>query len=146
MAGCNRRPPRVSDRGGEALLTHLRAVELPPRLAVIGAGPIGCELAQAFARFGSHVTLLEVLPQILSKEDRDAAAIIQAALRRDGVDILTGVKITGVEQRGNERVLRIGRGLLTIAIHGRLIHGFVSQSILQCSGCSLALHGLLYGN
>src|SRR5262249_59076573 len=69
--------------------------ELPPRLAVIGAGPIGCELAQAFARFGSHVTLLEVLPQLLSKEDQDAAAIVEAALRRDGVDLLTGVDITG---------------------------------------------------
>src|SRR5262249_366310 len=94
--------------------------ELPPRMAVIGGGPIGCELAQAFARFGSRVTLLEVLPQILSKEDRDAATIAEAALRRDGVEILTGVKISSVERRSNERLLRI-EGRPEIAVDAILI-------------------------
>src|SRR6185369_3714358 len=61
--------------------TVFSLTELPRRLAVIGAGPIGCELAQAFARFGSRVTLVELAPQILGREDRDAAGILQAAFQ-----------------------------------------------------------------
>jgi pyruvate/2-oxoglutarate dehydrogenase complex dihydrolipoamide dehydrogenase (E3) component len=79
--------------------------ELPRRLTVIGAGPIGCELAQTFRRFGAEVTLLEVMPQILTREDRDAAKLIEAALIRDGVRIVTNCKISGVEKRGAEKVM-----------------------------------------
>jgi pyruvate/2-oxoglutarate dehydrogenase complex dihydrolipoamide dehydrogenase (E3) component len=82
--------------------------ELPRRLVVIGAGPIGCELAQTFQRFGSEVTMLEVAPQILIREDRDAAKLIESALERDGVRIVTNCKIERVEKRGNEKVLFIG--------------------------------------
>lgn len=62
--------------------------ELPRRLAVLGAGPIGCEMAQAFARFGSEVFLIETAHGLLPKEDRDAARIVQDALERDGVKVL----------------------------------------------------------
>jgi pyruvate/2-oxoglutarate dehydrogenase complex dihydrolipoamide dehydrogenase (E3) component len=99
--------PGLSEIGALTNETVFSLTELPPRLAVIGAGPIGCELAQAFARFGSHVTLLEVLPHILSREDRNAAAIVEAALQRDGIEILTAAKIVAVEQRGTEKALRI---------------------------------------
>jgi pyruvate/2-oxoglutarate dehydrogenase complex dihydrolipoamide dehydrogenase (E3) component len=99
--------PGLSEAGALTNETVFSLTELPPRLAVIGAGPIGCELAQAFARIGSRVTLLEVLPQILSKEDRDAATIVKAALLRDGIEILTAVKIVAVEQRGTEKALRL---------------------------------------
>ena len=61
--------------------------QLPPRLAVIGAGPMGCEMAQAFARFGSRVCLLERRSQILGREDPEAAAVIEQALRNDGVTV-----------------------------------------------------------
>ncbi|MCA9153930.1 MAG: FAD-dependent oxidoreductase, partial [Planctomycetales bacterium] len=61
---------------------------LPPRLGVIGAGPIGCEMAQAFARFGSQVTLIENEHGVLTREDRDAAEIVQRSLERDGVRLL----------------------------------------------------------
>ncbi len=71
--------------------------ERPARLAVIGAGPIGCELAQSFARLGSQVSLLEMAPQVLTREDADAAAIIASALRRDGVNLITGASIGRVE-------------------------------------------------
>ena len=84
--------------------------ELPRRLAVIGAGPIGCELAQAFARFGAEVSLLETLPQILGREDRDAATRVAQALWRDGVKIRLGCQIESVERRANERILRIESG------------------------------------
>jgi pyruvate/2-oxoglutarate dehydrogenase complex dihydrolipoamide dehydrogenase (E3) component len=84
--------------------------ELPRRLAVIGAGPIGCELAQAFARFGAEVSLLETLPQILGREDRDAATRVAQALWRDGVKIRLDCRIESVERRANERILRIESG------------------------------------
>jgi pyruvate/2-oxoglutarate dehydrogenase complex dihydrolipoamide dehydrogenase (E3) component len=59
--------------------------ELPRRLLVIGGGPIGCELAQAFARFGASVTIVEQASHLLPREDPAAAAVVQRALIRDGV-------------------------------------------------------------
>jgi pyruvate/2-oxoglutarate dehydrogenase complex dihydrolipoamide dehydrogenase (E3) component len=79
--------------------------ELPRHLAVIGAGPIGCELAQTFQRLGSQVTLLEMAPQILLREDRDAAAIVESALKRDGVEVRTGCSITGVKRHDAGRII-----------------------------------------
>ncbi|MFN0060757.1 MAG: mercuric reductase [Planctomycetota bacterium] len=78
---------------------------LPRRLAVIGGGPIGCELAQSFARLGAQVTLLEIDKQILIREDASAARIVNDALQRDGVSILCGVTATQVLRRGEERVI-----------------------------------------
>ena len=93
-------------------LSHQRDGFLADRAAstaeVIGAGPIGCELAQAFRRFGAEVTLLEVMPQILTREDRDAAKLIESALIRDGVRIVTNCKISRVEKRGAAKVLVTG--------------------------------------
>ncbi|MBI3494119.1 MAG: FAD-dependent oxidoreductase, partial [Acidobacteria bacterium] len=68
--------------------------ELPRRLTVIGAGPIGCEMAQAFARFGSDVTLLGRGSHVLPREDADAAAIVQRRLIADGVRLELGVTLT----------------------------------------------------
>jgi pyruvate/2-oxoglutarate dehydrogenase complex dihydrolipoamide dehydrogenase (E3) component len=68
--------------------TIFSLTELPPRLGVIGAGPIGCELAQAFARFGSQVHLIEALHGIMPNEDRDAAKIVEQQMLRDGVKLL----------------------------------------------------------
>ncbi len=76
---------------------------LPSRIAVIGAGPIGCELAQAFARFGSTVFLFDVADGILPREDREAADLVKAGLLRDGVRIFTGCK--NIEFHGrNEQI------------------------------------------
>jgi pyruvate/2-oxoglutarate dehydrogenase complex dihydrolipoamide dehydrogenase (E3) component len=72
--------------------------ELPERLLVIGAGPIGCELAQAFARFGSQVTVFDQASQVLPREDRDAAAIVQRALEADGVRFELGVTLARVDR------------------------------------------------
>jgi len=68
--------------------------ELPQRLIVVGAGPIGCEMAQAFARFGSDVTLLGRASHVLPREDADAAAIVQRRLVEDGVRLELGVNLT----------------------------------------------------
>ncbi|MGD8272890.1 MAG: FAD-containing oxidoreductase [Desulfobacterales bacterium] len=76
--------------------------ELPARMGVIGAGPIGLELAQAFQRFGSQVTVFSRSDKILPKEDPDAAKIVENSLRSDGVTIAYNVKYKGVESRGGK--------------------------------------------
>ena len=68
--------------------TLFSLTELPKRFGIIGAGPIGCEMAQSFARFGSEVFLVESSEGILPREDPDAARIVQERLARDGVKIL----------------------------------------------------------
>jgi pyruvate/2-oxoglutarate dehydrogenase complex dihydrolipoamide dehydrogenase (E3) component len=83
---------------------------LPPRLAVIGAGPVGCELAQAFARFGSRVTLLNRSDRVLPREDRDAARLVEEALARDGVELRLGAKLIEARRTGPETVLTLERG------------------------------------
>lgn len=79
--------------------------DLPPRLAVIGAGPIGSELAQAFARFGSRVTLVNRGPRILPREDRDAVAIVEGAMARDGIEFHLGTRLLSAERSGRETIL-----------------------------------------
>jgi pyruvate/2-oxoglutarate dehydrogenase complex dihydrolipoamide dehydrogenase (E3) component/uncharacterized membrane protein YdjX (TVP38/TMEM64 family) len=66
--------------------------ELPQRLLVLGGGPIGCELAQAFARLGSQVTQVEMLPRILPREDAEFSEMVAQQMRADGVRLLTGHK------------------------------------------------------
>lgn len=67
--------------------------ELPRRLLVIGAGPIGCELAQAFARFGATVTVFDRASQLLPREDPDAAAVLHQHFRRDGITLALGAAL-----------------------------------------------------
>ena len=69
---------------------------LPRRLVVLGGGPIGCELAQAFARLGSQVTLVEMADRLLLKEEPEASALIADRLRGEGVDVLTGTRASAV--------------------------------------------------
>ena len=80
--------PGLQEAGYLTNETVFTLTELPPRLGVIGAGPIGCELAQAFARFGSQVYLIEAMHGILLNEDRDAAEIVHQSMLRDGIKLL----------------------------------------------------------
>ena len=83
--------------------------EIPKRLVVLGGGPIGCELAQSFARLGSAVTQVEMAPRIMAREDEDVSALVTASLRADGVQVLTGHKALRCEgptpANGNTKVL-----------------------------------------
>ena len=81
--------------------------ELPQRLIVIGGGPIGTEMAQSFARFGSQVTQIEKSAHILAREETDAALIVQDAMRKDGVQFVLNAATVGVEQRGLEKVVHV---------------------------------------
>jgi len=80
--------PGLKEAGYLTNETVFSLTELPPRIGVIGAGPIGCELAQSFARFGSQVYLIEAQHGILLNEDRDAAEIVEQQMLRDGVKLL----------------------------------------------------------
>ncbi|WP_205787342.1 dihydrolipoyl dehydrogenase family protein [Specibacter cremeus] len=70
--------------------------ELPERLAVIGGGPVGCELGQAFARLGSTVTIIGSGPRLLPREDPDASELLRLSLVADGVRVLTGTRAASV--------------------------------------------------
>ena len=72
--------------------------KLPPRLAVLGGGPIGCELAQAFARFGSKVTQVEMLPRLLAREDPEVSEMVAARFRAEGIDVRVGHRAVRVEK------------------------------------------------
>ncbi|HEY1851973.1 MAG TPA: mercuric reductase [Candidatus Binataceae bacterium] len=89
--------------------TVFALTELPRRIAVIGGGPLGCELAQAFRRFGAEVAILEAASQILIREDRDAAARVEQAFLNDGINLITGCNVTGVERREGGKLIRLMR-------------------------------------
>lgn len=84
--------------------------DLPARLIVLGGGPIGVELGQAFARFGSKVTIVEMAPRILPKEDEDVASLVEKRLRSEGIDVRTGVEVVGSGNSESGKSLRLGDG------------------------------------
>lgn len=78
---------------------------IPKRLVVLGGGPIGCELAQSFARLGAEVTQVEMAPRIMIREDEEVSDLAKAALQDDGVQVLTDHKALRCEKVGNAKVL-----------------------------------------
>jgi pyruvate/2-oxoglutarate dehydrogenase complex dihydrolipoamide dehydrogenase (E3) component len=78
---------------------------LPPRLAVLGGGPVGCELAQCFARFGSRVTQVELLPRLLPGEDPDVSALVEERFRAEGIRVLTGCRAAAVRRDSDRKIL-----------------------------------------
>jgi pyruvate/2-oxoglutarate dehydrogenase complex dihydrolipoamide dehydrogenase (E3) component len=77
---------------------------VPQRLLVIGGGPLGCELAQAFCRLGSHVIIVQDDPMFLPGEERDAAQILSDSLARDGLEIHLNTQVVGVRRQGTQKV------------------------------------------
>ncbi|MBM3992873.1 MAG: mercuric reductase [Planctomycetes bacterium] len=100
--------PGLADAGFLTNETVFSLTELPARLAVIGAGPIGCELAQAFARFGSSVHLIDVESRVLPREDADASALLAGALERDGVALHLGATLQRIENRHDGKAIHLG--------------------------------------
>ena len=74
---------------------------MPGSLLVLGGGPVGCELAQFFARVGSKVTLVEGETRLLSRVDAEAAACVEASLREDGVEVRLGAQVEAVRRAGS---------------------------------------------
>ncbi len=104
--------PGLKEAGYLTNETVFTLTELPARLCVIGAGPIGCELAQAFARFGSRVYLVEAMHGIMPNEDRDAAQVVHESMGRDGIQLLCcGKDLSVSKAEGGKR--------LTVDSHGQ---------------------------
>ena len=78
---------------------------LPRRLLVLGGGPIGCELALAFARFGSRVVQVEMAPRLMGREDPDVSEFVERRFREEGIDVRTGTKALRIEVDGTRRTL-----------------------------------------
>jgi pyruvate/2-oxoglutarate dehydrogenase complex dihydrolipoamide dehydrogenase (E3) component/uncharacterized membrane protein YdjX (TVP38/TMEM64 family) len=79
--------------------------KLPARLLVLGGGPIGCELAQAFARLGSKVTQVEMLPRIMAREDPDVSELVKRKFEQEGINVLVGHKAKQVVIEGGKKLL-----------------------------------------
>jgi len=84
--------------------------EPPARLVVLGGGPIGCELAQSFARLGSQVTQIQRGPRILPNEDEEVSALARAAFERDGITVLTGQQAVRCELEGERKFIVVEHG------------------------------------
>lgn len=81
--------------------------ELPKRLLVLGAGPIGCELAQSFSRLGAQVTVVDQAPRIMPREDKDVSAAVMQRFTKEGVTVLTGYKAQSFSRDGEGGVLTV---------------------------------------
>jgi pyruvate/2-oxoglutarate dehydrogenase complex dihydrolipoamide dehydrogenase (E3) component len=124
--------PGLADVGALTSDTLWGLRTLPRRLVVLGGGPIGCELAQAFALLGSQVTQVEVLPRLLSREDADVSDFARKALERDGVEVLSGhqalrcgrdeggTKFIVVEAAGSERRIEFDELICAVGRVARL--------------------------
>ncbi len=132
--------PGLAETGFRTNETIFNLTELPPRLVVIGGGPIGCELSQSFARFGSRVTHLDQEPRILPREDADAAEIVQRAMIEDGVRFEFNMKVVEVRRRRAERAEDIEK-VVTFEREGQR-HEVVADEILIAIGRAPNIEGL----
>ena len=114
--------------------TVFSLTELPPRMAVIGGGAVGCELAQAFARFGTQVTVYEQAGAILPAEDAEAAALVREAMDRDGVRFVLKANIL--------QVLEHKDGLVIYHRANGAVENLVVDKILLAAGRAPNLEGL----
>ncbi|MEY3289203.1 MAG: hypothetical protein RLZZ419_1445 [Pseudomonadota bacterium] len=132
--------------------------ELPKRLLVLGGGPIGCELAQSFARFGSKVTQVDMAPRLLIREDNDVSKIIMAKFRQEGINVLVkhtvkqfiienGEKILIAEHQGQEVRIPFDHMLLAI---GRVAntqgYGLEELGVELSTKCTIAINNFQQTN
>ena len=128
----------------------------PERLVVLGGGPVGSELTQAFARLGSRVTQVERLPRILAREDPDVSALVTARLRAEGVQVLVGHQAMRIEVDGPDPLLvvesegrqtRIPFDAILVAV-GRSanLQGYGLQELGVTTGRTVQVNGFLQTN
>ena len=148
--------PGINDVGYLTSDTLWQLREQPKRLVVLGGGPIGCELAQSFARLGSSVTQVEMAPRIMIREDEDVSAFARKALEADGVAVLTGHKALRCEKQGDEKIIvvevggvekRIGFDVLLCAV-GRVarLKGFGLEELGVTVGRTVQVNEYLETN
>jgi pyruvate/2-oxoglutarate dehydrogenase complex dihydrolipoamide dehydrogenase (E3) component len=123
--------PLLEQAGFETSDSIFKRRDRPGHLAVVGGGPIGVELAQAFARLGSKVTLIEMGDRLLPAQDPQVSAALQQSLETEGVHIITGALVAGIHREGEIRQLRLSDGTLV-----------GTDRILIATGRRPVLHGL----
>jgi pyruvate/2-oxoglutarate dehydrogenase complex dihydrolipoamide dehydrogenase (E3) component len=99
--------PRIAGLAEAGYLTNESVFDLttlPQRLLVIGGGPLGCELAQAFGRFGARTTIAQDIPLFLPKEERDAAQLLAEALARDGIEVRLNTTVVRVHVENGTKI------------------------------------------
>ncbi len=140
--------PGLAEAGFLTNETVFNLTELPARLAVLGGGPIGCELAQAFARLGSRVTIIEMGERFLPREDADAVEILRAAFERDSVDVRLGTVLDRVESRGDAKLLHLATsgGAATLEADAILVGVGRTPNVdglgLEAAGVRFGRHGV----
>ena len=102
--------PGLRDAGFMTNETVFNLTERPRRLAVLGGGPIGCELAQAMSRLGCHVTVIHRDAHLLEREDADAAAIIQQRFAQEGIRLTLGAEVVSVTRSEEGKVVHYRSG------------------------------------
>ena len=128
--------------------TLFTLTSLPRRLAVLGGGPVGCEMAQAFARFGSRVTLVQHGPQLLAREDSEVADLLATVFAREGIEVRLGSRVTGVRIEGAERVLDLdgGGGADQLRVDAILVAAGRAPNVeglgLEAAGIEFDRHGV----
>jgi pyruvate/2-oxoglutarate dehydrogenase complex dihydrolipoamide dehydrogenase (E3) component len=118
-------------------------IELPRRLLVVGGGPLGCELAQAFCRLGARTIIVQHLPLFLPKEERDAAQILSAAFARDGIEVRLNTRpVNAHTEDGQTRVDLISDDYQSTVIVDRVLAGV--GRLPNVEGMDLEAAGVVY--
>jgi len=123
--------PLLEQTGFDTNETIFKRRSLPSHLAVIGGGPVGVELAQAFSRFGSQVTIIEAADRLLAQGDSQASQLLQEALEAEGITIITAAQVAGVRREGDARQIALA--------DGRTVE---CERILVATGRRPVVHGL----
>jgi len=123
--------PGLEEAGYETNETIFSRRVLPQQLAIIGGGPVGVELAQAFARFGSHVTIIEMADRLLARGDEELSSALREVLEGENIAIITAAGISSVRREGDSRQL--------VLTDGRTVE---CDLILVAAGRSPATHGM----
>ena len=126
--------PGVNQDGILTSTEILELEQLPDQLAIIGGGVIGCEFATVFSNFGSKVTIIEMLPNIIAMMDQDVSNALKGSFKAEGVKVLTGCQVTGITEEN---------GKYSIKINGTTTDGTVAaDKILVSAGRRPNLTGL----
>ena len=138
--------PDIEGLAAAGFLTNETVFELtalPPSLLVIGGGPLGCELAQAFARFGSRTLICHSEPLFLPKEERDAAQMVSNALAHDGVEIHLNSTVVAVRlEGGRKHVTMVNDGNTATTVVDTILTGIGRRPAVQ--GLDLEAAGVAY--
>jgi pyruvate/2-oxoglutarate dehydrogenase complex dihydrolipoamide dehydrogenase (E3) component len=136
--------PGLAEAGFLTYETVFSLTERPRRLAVIGGGPLGCELAQAFRRLGSEVLIIEMESQFLPREDPEAATILLGTLRREGLQIRLNTTLKKVTRSGTDKCLHLdSKGTEEIVAVDEILVGVGRAPNVE--GLNLETVGVAYG-